>query len=176
MSEKTLIMVSSITGNTLMVAQAIHSAYPNSTLMSTEDALKHPSAIESAQHILIGFWCDKGGLPPALAETLPHIHDKTLGIFCTMGGDPESERARAWVERECSVIVGADRNNVLKETFLCQGKIDPALIEKMKQLPGYKETPETRARRERASTHPDERDLQDAVRTFASFFEATLHG
>jgi flavodoxin len=176
MSEKTLIMVSSITGNTLMVAQAIHSAYPNSTLMSTEDALKHPSAIESAQHILIGFWCDKGGLPPALAETLPHIHDKTLGIFCTMGGDPESERARAWFERECSVIVGADRNNVLKETFLCQGKIDPALIEKMKQLPGYKETPETRARRERASTHPDERDLQDAVRTFASFFEATLHG
>lgn len=176
MSEKTLIMVSSITGNTLMVAQAIHSAYPNSTLMSTEDALKHPSAIESAQHILIGFWCDKGGLPPALAETLPHIHDKTLGIFCTMGGDPESERARAWFERECSVIVGADRNNVLKKTFLCQGKIDPALIEKMKQLPGYKETPETRARRERASTHPDERDLQDAVRTFASFFEATLHG
>ncbi len=176
MSEKTLIMVSSITGNTLMVAQAIHSAYPNSTLMSTEDALKHPSAIESAQHILIGFWCDKGGLPPALAETLPHIHDKTLGIFCTMGGDPESERARAWFERECSVIVGADRNNVLKETFLCQGKIDPALIEKMKQLPGYKETPKTRARRERASTHPDERDLQDAVRTFASFFEATLHG
>lgn len=176
MSEKTLIMVSSITGNTLMVAQAIHSAYPNSTLMSTEDALKHPSAIESAQHILIGFWCDKGGLPPALAETLPHIHDKTLGIFCTMGGDPESERARAWFERECSVIVGADRNNVLKETFLCQGKIDPALIEKMKQLPGYKETPETHARRERASTHPDERDLQDAVRTFASFFEATLHG
>ena len=65
MSEKNLIMVSSITGNTLMVAQAIHSAYPNSTLMSTEDALKHPSAIESAQHILIGFWCDKGGLPPA---------------------------------------------------------------------------------------------------------------
>lgn len=176
MSEKNLIMVSSITGNTLMVAQAIHSAYPNSTLMSTEDALKHPLAIESAQHILIGFWCDKGGLPPALAETLPHIHDKTLGIFCTMGGDPESERARAWFERECSVIVGADRNNVLKETFLCQGKIDPALIEKMKQLPGYKETPETRARRERASTHPDERDLQDAVRTFASFFEATLHG
>ena len=176
MSEKNLIMVNSITGNTLMVAQAIHSAYPNSTLMSTEDALKHPSAIESAQHILIGFWCDKGGLPPALAETLPHIHDKTLGIFCTMGGDPESERARAWFERECSVIVGADRNNVLKETFLCQGKIDPALIEKMKQLPGYKETPETRARRERASTHPDERDLQDAVRTFASFFEATLHG
>lgn len=176
MSEKNLIMVSSITGNTLMVAQAIHSAYPNSTLMSTEDALKHPSAIESAQHILIGFWCDKGGLPPALAETLPHIHDKTLGIFCTMGGDPESERARAWFECECSVIVGADRNNVLKETFLCQGKIDPALIEKMKLLPGYKETPETRARRERASTHPDERDLQDAVRTFASFFEATLHG
>ena len=170
MSEKTLIMVSSITGNTLMVAQAIHSAYTNSTLMSTEDALKHPSAIESAQHILIGFWCDKGGLPPALAETLPHIHDKTLGIFCTMGGDPESERARAWFKRECSVIVGTDRNNVLKETFLCQGKIDPALIEKMKQLPGYKETPETRARRERASTHPDERDLQEAVRTFASFF------
>ncbi len=176
MSEKTLIMVSSITGNTLMVAQAIHSAYPNSTLMSTEDALKHPLAIESAQQILIGFWCDKGGLPPALAETLPRIHDKTLGIFCTMGGDPESERARAWFKRECSVIVGTDRNNVLKETFLCQGKIDPALIEKMKQLPGYKETPETRARRERASTHPDERDLQEAVRTFASFFEATLHG
>lgn len=176
MSEKTLIMVSSITGNTFKVAQAIHQAYPSSCLMSTEDALKNPTAIESAQQIIVGFWCDKGGLPPALAEALPRIHDKTLGIFCTMGGDPESERAQAWFARECSVIVGSDRNNELKETFLCQGKIDPLLIEKMKQLPGYKETPETRTRRERASTHPDENDLEEAVRVFRSFFKATHHG
>ena len=92
------------------------------------------------------------------------------GVFATMGGNPESDRAKDWFARQCEAIVGEDRGNTLTAHFLCQGKIDPALIERMKKLPGYQETPESVARREKAATHPDENDLSALVQVFREGF------
>lgn len=133
-----LIIISSITRNTWKVGEALHRAYPNTSLKRTADVLKCTELLDQHNEVIIGFWCDKGGLPPDLAQLLPYIRNKSLGIFATMGGNPQSERAKEWFKRQCDAIVGSEHGNRLEATFLCQGKINPALIEQMKKMPGYK--------------------------------------
>ena len=164
-----LIIVSSITGNTWKVGQALNEAYPQTALRKTTDVLKCTELLDKYSRIIIGFWCDKGGLPPDLAQLVPYIRGKSLAIYATMGGNPQSERAKDWFNRQCSTIVGNDRNNLLAATFLCQGKINPVLIEQMKKMPGYQETSESVARREEAAKHPNEEDYRAATETFREF-------
>ena len=83
-----------------------------------------------------------------------------------MGGNPQSERAKEWFKRQCDAIVGTEHANRLEATFLCRGKINPVLIEQMKKMPGYKETPEAAARREEAAKHPNDEDYQAAAEAF----------
>ena len=164
-----LIIVSSITGNTWKVGQALNEAYPQTALRRTTDVLKCTELLDKYSRIIIGCWCDKGGLPPDLAQLVPYIRGKSLAIYATMGGNPQSERAKDWFNRQCSTIVGNDRNNLLAATFLCQGKINPVLIEQMKKMPGYQETSESVARREEAAKHPNEEDYRAATETFREF-------
>ena len=164
-----LIIVSSITGNTWKVGQALNEAYPQTALRKTTDVLKCTELLDKYSRIIIGFWCDKGGLPPDLAQLVPYIREKSLAIYATMGGNPQSERAKDWFSRQCSTIVGNDRDNLLAATFLCQGKINPVLIEQMKKMTGYQETPESVARREEAAKHPNEEDYRAATETFREF-------
>lgn len=164
-----LIIVSSITGNTWKVGQALNEAYPQTALRKTTDVLKCTELLDKYSRIIIGFWCDKGGLPPDLAQLVPYIRGKSLAIYATMGGNPQNERAKDWFSRQCSTIVGNDRGNLLAATFLCQGKINPVLIEQMKKMPGYQETPESVARREEAAKHPNEEDYRAATETFREF-------
>lgn len=164
-----LIIVSSITGNTWKVGQALNEAYPQTALRKTTDVLKCTELLDKYSRIIIGFWCDKGGLPPDLAQLVPYIRGKSLAIYATMGGNPQSERAKDWFSRQCSAIVGNDRDNLLAATFLCQGKINPVLIEQMKKMPGYQETPESVARRKEAAKHPNEEDYRAATETFSEF-------
>ena len=118
-----LIIVSSITGNTWKVGQALNEAYPQTALRKTTDVLKCTELLDKYSRIIIGFWCDKGGLPPDLAQLVPYIRGKSLAIYATMGGNPQSERAKDWFSRQCSTIVGNDRDNLLAATFLCQEKL-----------------------------------------------------
>lgn len=164
-----LIIVSSITGNTWKVGQALNKAFPQTSLKRTADVLKCTELLDKYNSIMIGFWCDKGGLPPDLAQLVPYIREKSVAIYATMGGNPQSERAKDWFRRQCNTIIGEDRNNHLEATFLCQGKINPALIEQMKKMPGYKETPESIARREEAAKHPNEEDYRAAADAFREF-------
>lgn len=165
----TLIIVSSITGNTWKVAQALTAQFPKTDLKRTADVLRCTEMLDKYDRLIIGFWCDKGGLPPDLAQLLPYIRGKSLGVFATMGGNPESERAKDWFKRQYDTITGTDRDNRLAAIFLCRGKINPALIEQMKKMPGYKETPEAVARREEAAKHPNEDDYKAAACAFRAF-------
>ena len=164
-----LIIVSSITGNTWKVAQALAQHYPQTDLKRTTDVLRCTEMLDKYDRLIIGFWCDKGGLPPDLAQLVPYIRGKSLGVFATMGGNPDSPRAQEWFKRQYDTICGTDRNNLLSATFLCRGKINPALIEQMKKMPGYKETPESVARRQEAAKHPNEDDYKTACNAFGAF-------
>ena len=165
-----LIVYHTLTGNTRLLAEKLQEAYPGASLLTAEQAQTQLPLLHEAHVVFVGFWCDRGMIPQPIQALIPHLKDKQLGVFATMGGNPESDRAKDWFARQCEAIVGEDRGNTLTAHFLCQGKIDPALIERMKKLPGYQETPESVARREKAATHPDENDLSALVQVFREGF------
>ncbi|HBT89979.1 flavodoxin family protein [Desulfobacter sp.] len=98
-----------------------------------------------------------GGTPVATEKS---------GLFGTLGAYPDSDHARECLKNARAFVKG---NEILGE-FLCQGKVDPALIKimetKMMDAPHHSMTPERRARLEEAAKHPDEKDLADARALF----------
>jgi len=139
------------------------------------DALPEPKAIFSAKEapdpakydfLVLGFWVDKGTANAGSVRYLETVKGKKIGLFGTLGAYPDSDHAKQCLEKVKALVQG---NELLGE-FLCQGKVDPALIKmmetKMKDDPHHSMTPERRARLEKAAKHPDEKDLADARALF----------
>ncbi len=95
-----------------------------------------------------------------------------MGLFATLGAYPESEHARQSLENAAAFL---DPGNTLAGTFICQGKVDPRLIEKFKSFPeGHPHTitPEKLKRYEIAGKRPDAADLANAAETFRRLVNA----
>ena len=166
---RNLVIVSSLTGNTRQIGQALVKAYPDTQLMSTQEA-KDNALLDVVENVAVGFWCGHGGMPEDVKALMPQLINKRLGVFATMGGDPQSENAKAWLGEQAAALVGEDRANTLVATFMCRGKIAQPIIEQMKKMPGWA-TPERLARWQSAATHPDQADEAAAVAAFAGLFD-----
>lgn len=154
---KIMVVYSSKTGNTQMIAQAIHQEIPGAELFSVEDA---PSP-EGFDLLVFGFWVDKGTADDAARDYLQGVGTTPTALFATLGAYPDSDHARESMERATALLSGAP----LAGSFICQGAVDVRLQEWMRSLPpGHPHGPtEERLRRWRdASTHPDERDCEAA--------------
>lgn len=162
---KTLIVYSSLTGNTKMVAEAIADAVETKALFPVEE---DPDAA-AYDLVAVGFWVDRGTADAKAAAYLKQLRGKKVALFATLGADPRSEHAQKSLENAAELL---DASNALVGTFICQGKIDPALIERMaKQFPAdhpHGMNEERRARHSAARTHPDAQDLLAAGAAFAA--------
>lgn len=156
---KKLVVYSSKTGNTKMVAEAIF------------DALEEPKSIypvieapppDSYDFIAMGFWVDKGTADENAREYMRTIQGKEIGIFGTLGAYPDSEHARQCLEKVRDMLDG----NQVKGEFLCQGKINPAILEMMAKSGAHAMTPERWDRIEEAKKHPNQQDFSNARETF----------
>jgi|UniRef100_UPI003FA2CA48 flavodoxin len=160
---KTLIVYSSLTGNTKLVAEAIHEVFgPEAGLFPVETA---PSPADY-DFVAVGFWVDKGTADKKAQEFLKTIEGKPVALFATLGAYPDSEHAADSLKNAAAFL---DASNQLVGTFICQGKIDPRLIEQFKKMPGdhpHAVTPERLARYAEAAKHPDAGDLQAARAVF----------
>ena len=62
--------------------------------------------------------------------------------------------------------------NIIEKIFVCQGAIDPNLINKFREMTKqgiagpFAVTPEREARWAEAAKHPDEKDMENAKRIF----------
>ena len=161
---KVLVVYSSKTGNTRQIAEAIHEAMPEgSDIYSVEEA---PNP-EGYEFIAFGFWVDRGLPDEKARDYLKKIRDRRVGIFATLGAYPDSDHAQKVMGRAYE-MVGAE--NVVLGHFICQGKIDPALIEKFKKLPPshpHAMNPEREARHREASKHPNREDKEAAKALFS---------
>ena len=135
---KPLVVISSRTGNTMILGHAICDAMPGAVLVKPE-AL--PEDLSGFNPILLGFWCDRGMAPEDIQAAAKKLEGKTIG-----------------------------KNNTLAGTYLCRGRIDPALFERMTAMMGGKVTPEREARRLASETHPDRMDLERGVERFRTIF------
>ncbi len=163
-----LVVYSSLTGNTRKVAEAIAEALP--TPCDLASAREMPPA-QKYDFIAVGFWADRGGPDPLAAQYLKTMNGKCVGLFMTLGADPDSDHARDVMARAEALIPDCE----VMGTFACQGKVDPALVERMrekfKDAPPdhpHADTPERRARLAEAAKHPDDGDLANAREAFTA--------
>jgi len=155
-----LIVYSTRTGNTRYVAEGISAtlAVPHNLLPIEE--LGEPV---DRPWILLGYWVDRGTADPASLALLERLKNQCIGLFGTLGAYPDSDHA-ADVSRRVQALV--EKENRFLGSFLCQGRVDPALIEKFKQFPPDHPHALNEARRKRhadAASHPDGQDVARAV-------------
>ena len=139
---KSIILYSSLTGNTKSVAEAMASVMPEGTpCVSVKDA---PENKEAAK----------------LIETLKNPN---VVFFATLGMYADSDHARESIEKASELLPNKE---ALVDGFVCQGKIDPKVIEMMYKMfpPGsaHGQSPERDALHKAAETHPDEQDFANA--------------
>lgn len=166
---KPLIIISSRTGNTLTVGHAICDGLPGCVMMRPSEL---PEDLSGYNPVLLGFWNDNHDAPQEMKAVAGRLRHKDIGCFATMGGNPETEAAREWMAKTSEALVNAGEDNRLVRTFLCQGRIDPAMFDQMTALLGGKLSDETlaKAHQKKSETHPDRLDLSKAVELFRGAF------
>lgn len=164
---RTLVTYSSLTGNTKMVAESVFEIVPgDKELVSLNDIAKVDA--DSFDRIIVGFWVDKGTADARAKKFLKGIKDKEVAYIGTLGAAVDSDHANDVRERVKKLIT--DKNKMIGG-FLCRGKIDPKLVEKMGKFPlklVHPLTPERLQRIEDAKPHPTPQDLEDAQKYFLS--------
>lgn len=171
---KTLVVYSSRTGNTRKVAEAIAQALPNAEIYPVRQA---PDA-EGYDFVALGYWVRRGGPDNASRTYMEAIKNSKVALFGTLGAWPDSPHAAQCRQRGEELLKEPERGNRVLGTFLCQGKVDPKVVEKVQERGDNKHpmTPERMARLAEAAKHPDEEDLRQAQEAFRAFFQEAMGG
>lgn len=159
---KNLVIYSSKTGNTKKIAQAIASSL-NYEILSVENVKN----LDGVGKIIFGFYVDKGGMTNNARMIANLIKNRKIGLFMTLGADPTSDHAKECFENE-KMFFEQNGCEVVCE-FWCQGAIDKNLIETMRKNAPQMITPQKEEKWQKASSHPDENDIKQAVLAFMEF-------
>ncbi len=158
---KSIIIYSSLTGNTKQVAEAIARVLPADTLCVSMSEL--PSDIASYDLVFAGFWVDKGTANKEAREVLGTLHNPHIALFATAGVPPHMEHAKQSLVNAAACL---PEGVVPVDTFICQGKVDPKVIEMMyKMFPkghSHGQSADRDARHKQAAVHPNEEDFKAA--------------
>lgn len=162
---KTLVVYSSLSGNTKYLAEGIYDA-----LKGEKDikSVKEADNWKEYDRILVGYWVDKGGPDKNAKEFLEKLKDKRVGVFATLGAYPDSEHAKTSLEAGVNII---KENNIPDASFICQGRLSEAIKSRLKKMPkDHSHYPdEKRLKRWKdAESHPNEEDVKDAVKVFVN--------
>ncbi len=160
---KTLIIYSSKTGNTKLIAEAMASVLENVTVTAIEDA-PNAEACGCYDMVAIGYWVDKG-LPDAKSlNFIQSLNNSNIILFGTLGAYPDSDHAKECIAKSEAMLNEEGRVNTCYGSFLCQGKVDPRILEMMQKMASaaHPMTEERKARIEEAKKHPNEQDCDNA--------------
>lgn len=125
---KSLVVYSSKSGNTKRVAEAVARGLGEDTVLATPaDAPDY----RDFDFVAVGFWIEKERPNFEVQKYLRRLKGKKVGVFFTLGADPASDHARICLE---NVKPFFEENEVLGY-FMCQGKIDPARVKWVRQMP-----------------------------------------
>ena len=169
-----LVVFSTSTGNTKKIADAIFSALKDTHKKIVDVNEINTVNINEFDKIIIGGWIDKGEIDEKAKEFMTQLKNKKAGLFVTMGGNPQTERAENCLQKIKESL--EENRNIVEKMFICQGAIDPELINKFREMTAkgiaaghFAATPEREARWAEAAKHPDEKDIENAKKTFEEF-------
>jgi flavodoxin len=166
---RTLIVYSSLTGNTKMVAEAIREVFGDEADIFPVE--REPAA-DGYDLVAVGFWVDRGTADQKTQAYLRKLKNKKVALFATLGAYPDSAHARDSLANAASLL--EDGNQMIGD-FICQGKVDPKLVEGFENLPEghpHAMNPERAARLREAAKHPDRADLENAKAAFVKIRQA----
>ena len=168
-----MIVYSSVTGNTEIIAQAIKETLDE----------KHgtyygkPGAIvkQDAELIFVGFWVSMGSCSEEIKKYLQTLENKKIFLFGTVGFG-ESENYFETIMKEVKEYISD--SNIIIDSFMCQGKMPNSVLERYKKL--HEEQPENSNilnminNYQNALSHPDLQDIE-AVQTLITKVSRTLN-
>ncbi len=155
---KTLIVYSSKTGNTRKLAYAVHLALDDAQLSRVEMA-PNPADYDL---IYLGFWIENGTADEKTKTFMKRLKGQRVAMFATLGAYPDSKHAAESLDAAVKLIPDCR----VVGHFICQGAIDPELIEWMETLPkdhGYGPTESRRQLWKDAALHPNDTDLENVA-------------
>lgn len=158
---KTLVIYSSLTGNTKKVAEAMAEVMPECTVLPVEEA---PASVQEYDLVAVGYWVDKGMPDGKTCSWLGGVENARLAFFGTLGAWPDSDHAKECMAHGEKLALEPERGNTVLGSWLCQGRIDPRILEVMAKMAGniHPMTEERRARIAEAAKHPDDDDCRRA--------------
>ena len=159
-----LVVYSSRTGNTRTVAEAALDALPGLAVVVPVEEAPPP---DGRQAVAVGFWVDRGRPDAKALKYIQGLKGRKVAAFGTLGARPDSAHAADVLEQTAEML----QDNELLGLFLCQGRIDPAVVEAMTRSGQHPMTPERLANIKEAERHPDQADLEQA-----RFFFQSLRG
>ncbi|WP_026895695.1 flavodoxin family protein [Clostridiisalibacter paucivorans] len=163
--------ISSCTGNTQKLAQAIQTRLQHfSYQLTVQKSSKSNALSKDDDLIILCFWCRKSTLDSRSKKIIDMCQNRKILAFGTMGSYPNSTYGQTV---KSNVFDYISKNNQCLGIFLSQGKIPPERTQKRRKLPPDHPhfLDETGVERHLASRiHPDVKDLQNAV----NFLEHTL--
>ncbi len=153
------IVYSSRTGNTKKIAEAMYAGREEQ--FDLFDVKDNP-AVDGYEFIFMGYWIDRSAPDQEAKQFMSKLTNKKVVLFYTLGEETTSPHAIV-----CAANGGASLGTGCKVfgVFNSRGAIDPAVIERMKNMPlggPHAATAENVARWASAAEHPNEEDLAGA--------------
>ncbi len=169
---KILVTYSSKTGNTKRLAEGIYNGLGDvdKTILPMNEA----TDLHEYDIVLAGYWVDKGGPNTEAAEYLKTIKGKKVGVFATLAFWPDSEHGYN------SILAGealVKEDNHIIGKYICQGAIDPKMVEIFAKMPEgnpHRPTPEKEKRYKISANHPSAADIVVAAEMFRERIEADV--
>ena len=161
---KSLVVYSSMTGNTKKLAEAVFEALPDEKEIFELGEAPDPTAYDL---VAVGFWFKSGKPNPETMEFLPKLSGKPTFIFATHGAPVEYDHVAKGLEEAKGAAGGAK----ILGSFSCMGAVNPKVLEKVRSMPEDKQ-PLWISRAEEAVGHPDEGDIQNLTEAVATAIKA----
>ena len=112
----TIILYSSLTGNTKSVAEAMASVMPEGTpCVPVKEA---PANLGDYDTVFVGFWVDRGTANKEAAKLIETLTNKHVVFFATLGMYADSDHARESIEKASALLPNKES---LVDGFVCQG-------------------------------------------------------
>ncbi len=157
-NKKYSIIYSSLTGNTKVLADAIHEALPQD---ECEYFGVSDTVIPSSELLYIGFWTDKGNADTKTLQLLSQLKNKQIFLFGTAGFGGSDVYFRKILNQVKQFV---DASNVIVGEYMCQGRMPQSVRErylKMKEAPDHPANLDVLIQNfDCALSHPDANDLE----------------
>lgn len=166
---KTIIIYSSKTGNTKNVAEAIYAGLNSKYDLELVDMneIKDIAELNKYDNILFGFWVDRGSANQAAKKMINKIRNKRVGLFCTMGANPDSKHGNDVYKNITAKLLHP--SNTLIGVGIYNGLVDMGLLNKLKEKPPLflpKNILNKMIEAGQNSREPNDADFKNAVETF----------